>query len=100
MKAIKKLSFRVIVLLTTIFLAFSGCRKNDINGINDKVDHAILKKQFFNTESTNDVEVKNLAKDIKRQDSIFKFLPAFIQRNGMPKWDKVLYKTKKKGQCR
>lgn len=96
MKAIKKLLLRVIVLLTTIFLTFSGCRKNDINSINEKVDYATLEKQFFNTESTNDVEIKKLAKDIKRQDSIFKFLPAFIQRNGMPKWDKVLYKTKNK----
>lgn len=94
MKVIKKLSLRVIVLLTTIFLGFSGCRKNDLKDINQKVDYATLQKQFFNTESTNDVEIKNLAKDIKRQDSIFKFLPAFIQKNGMPKWDKVLYRTK------
>jgi hypothetical protein len=92
-KTIKKLSMRVIILLTTIFLVFSGCRKYDSN-ITEKLDYAILQKQFFDTESTNDVEIKNLARDIKRQDSIFKFLPAFIQKNGIPKWDKVLYKTK------
>ncbi len=85
-------------MLSTIFLAFSGCRKNDINGINEKVDYVTLQKQFFNTENTSDIEVKNLAKDIKRQDSIFRFLPAFIQRNGMPKWDKVLYKTQNKNR--
>jgi hypothetical protein len=95
MKAIKQLLLKVIVLLTTIFLAFSGCRKYDTS-IVEKDDYEILQKQFFNTESTNDVEIKKLAKDIKRQDSIFKFLPAFIQKNGIPKWDKVLYRTKNK----
>ena len=95
MKAIKQLLLKVIVLLTTIFLAFSGCRKYDTS-IVEKDDYEILQKQFLNTESTNDVEIKKLAKDIKRQDSIFKFLPAFIQKNGIPKWDKVLYRTKNK----
>ncbi|WP_167516647.1 hypothetical protein, partial [Hydrotalea flava] len=27
------------------------------------------------------------------QDSIYKFLPAFVKKNGIPRWDKVIYST-------
>lgn len=85
---------KLLVFFVAIFLTFSGCRKSDVIGIDGKPDYETLKKQFFNTDAANDIEITNLAKDIKRQDSIFKFLPEFVKKNGMPKWDKVLYKTK------
>jgi hypothetical protein len=53
--------------------------------------YAQLKKDFFNTASA-DPEVQKLAAHIQKQDSMFKFLPEFVKKNGIPRWDKVLYK--------
>ena len=77
-----------------MLLLFIGCRKSDRNFTEQitqpKQSYEELKKQFFNT-STADPEVQKVASDIKKQDSIFKFLPDFVKKNGIPKWDKVLY---------
>jgi Metallopeptidase toxin 3 len=81
-----------VVILTTV-LFFSGCRKFDSITPDKPQNYQELKEKFFNTNSTNDIEIKKLASDIKKQDSIFKFLPDFVRKNGLPKWDKVIYKT-------
>lgn len=84
------------ILLT--FLIFTGCRKTD-NIWSDPImateNYDFLKSKFFNA-STADQEVQKVAADIRKQDSLFKFLPEFVKKNGMPIWDKVLYKTKGK----
>ncbi|TAE17994.1 MAG: hypothetical protein EAY72_00890, partial [Bacteroidetes bacterium] len=76
------------------FLLFAGCRKQDNILPEVTQNYEELKSQFFDTNSASDVEIKKLAADIKKQDSIFKFLPDFVRKNGLPKWDKVIYKTK------
>lgn len=86
-----KLMFAIML----IFLTFNSCRKNDFVLQNNSQNYEDLKAEFFNTSITNDTEVKYLAADIKKQDSIFKFLPDFVRKNGIPKWDKVFYKTNK-----
>jgi hypothetical protein len=85
--------FKWTVVILTTFLLFSGCRKFDSITPDKPQNYQELKEKFFNTNSTNDIEIKKLASDIKRQDSIFKFLPDFVRKNGLPKWDKVIYKT-------
>lgn len=79
-----------------VFLLFAGCRKNGSVFSDTNLNYEELKSKFFNTTSTSDSEIKKLADDIKKQDSIFKFLPDFVRKNGLPKWDKVVYKTSSK----
>ncbi|MFZ5977331.1 MAG: hypothetical protein EO766_06320 [Hydrotalea sp. AMD] len=56
-------------------------------------NYAQLQQQFFNTNTTADIAIKKLAADIRRQDSMFHFLPAFVRKNGIPRWDKVIYSS-------
>ncbi|MDE3125063.1 MAG: hypothetical protein KGK14_06075, partial [Bacteroidota bacterium] len=70
-----------------------GCRKYDSLPTTLGLNDAQLKEQFFNTSTTEDIIIKKLAADIRRQDSIYKFLPAFVKKNGIPRWDKVIYST-------
>lgn len=79
--------------IVLVFAFFAGCRKYDNITTGPKQDYEELKTKFFNTNSTADSEIRKLAADIKKQDSIFKFLPDFVRKNGLPKWDKVIYKT-------
>jgi hypothetical protein len=93
----RKFTLFLTILLLSITLIFLNCRKTDSGFSNqDKQtqDYSQLKKQFFNA-SAADPEVQKVANDIKKQDSIFKFLPNFVKKNGIPKWDKVLYQVKK-----
>jgi phage pi2 protein 07 len=85
------LKWTVAIVLAFVF--FAGCRKYDSILLDTSPKYEELKSRFFNTNSTEDVEIKKLAGDIKKQDSIFQFLPDFVKKNGIPKWDKVFYKT-------
>jgi hypothetical protein len=87
-----KASFAVLLLS----ILFYGCRKLDIKTQTDPQKYEHLKQLFFNTDNTNDIEIKNLAANIEKQDSIFKFLPGFAEKNGIPRWDKVIYSTRGK----
>ncbi|MFN3794094.1 MAG: hypothetical protein ACK4RX_05465 [Chitinophagaceae bacterium] len=84
------------VTFILVFLLFAGCRKYDILSPDTSQNYEELKSKFFNTTSTSDSEIKKLAENVKKQDSIFKFLPDFVRKNGLPKWDKVVYKTSSK----
>jgi hypothetical protein len=86
--------FNLSVGLVTFSIILFGCLKKDNFIDNQSQTYQELQKEFFNTSTTNDIEIKKLAEDIKKQDSLFKFLPNFVKKNGVPKWDKVLYKTK------
>lgn len=70
-----------------------GCRKYDSLPNIKSPNYAQLQQQFFNTNTTNDTVIKKLAADIRRQDSMFHFLPDFITKNGIPRWDKVIYSS-------
>ncbi|WP_167516645.1 hypothetical protein, partial [Hydrotalea flava] len=70
-----------------------GCRKYDSLPNIKSPHYAQLQQHFFNTSTTTDVAIKKLAADISWQDSIYKFLPAFVKKNGIPRWDKVIYST-------
>ncbi len=59
-----------------------------------------LKEAFFDTRHTSDGEIKKLAANIEQQDSIFKFLPDFVKKNGIPKWEKVIYATREKSNLK
>lgn len=48
--------------------------------------------------ATVDTEIKALASNLKKQDSLFNFLPKFVAKNGYPVWDKVAFKTEHKEQ--
>jgi len=85
------LKWTVAIVLAFVF--FAGCRKYDSILLDTSPKYEELKSRFFNTNSTEDVEIKKLAGDIEKQDSIFQFLPDFVKKNGIPKWDKVFYKT-------
>jgi hypothetical protein len=92
----KLIKWTVPIFLT--FLIFTGCRKTENIWSIPKMateNYNPLKSKFFNA-STADQEVQKVAADIRKQDSLFKFLPEFVKKNGMPIWDKVLYKTKGK----
>jgi hypothetical protein len=89
---------RVSLIVLTLLVLISGCRKSDNIFTVQPNDYRELKKQFFNA-STADPEVQKVAADIKKQDSIFKFLPDFVKKNGIPKWDKVLYKVSGMGNA-
>ncbi|TAF88806.1 MAG: hypothetical protein EAZ47_12045, partial [Bacteroidetes bacterium] len=49
------------------FLLFAGCRKQDNILPEVTQNYEELKSQFFDTNSTSDVEIKKLAADIKKQ---------------------------------
>ncbi len=92
-------STQAVFSISVILLIAISCRKVDQNFNATEIQnkgYTELKKQFFNT-SAADPEVQKVAEDIEKQDSIFKFLPEFVKKNGIPKWDKVLYKVSKTG---
>ncbi|MFN7539744.1 MAG: hypothetical protein ACK5RQ_06810 [Bacteroidota bacterium] len=93
LKANTKHLIRFTTAIAFVFLFFTGCRKYDGLFTETAQNYEELKSSFFNTNSTQDIEIKKLAGDIKKQDSIFQFLPDFVKKNGIPKWDKVFYKT-------
>lgn len=55
-------------------------------------NYTSLQERFFNTTNA-DPEVQKVAANIQRQNDLFKFLPEFVRKNGIPKWDKTIYKT-------
>lgn len=81
----------------TLLALFISCRKNETIGPDNELSKEELQKTFFNTATTNDTEIKKLAENIQKQKSLLKSLPEFARKNGIPKWDKVLYKTKQAG---
>jgi len=93
MKNTNKLFSKSLCFLTLLVVLFWGCRKKDVFVEANSTQYQELKQQFFNVSATNDAEIKQLVNDIKKQDELLKFLPEFVRKNGMPKWDKVLYKT-------
>ncbi|WP_299285916.1 T6SS effector amidase Tae4 family protein [uncultured Mucilaginibacter sp.] len=78
----------------TLLVLFISCRKNEVADPGKELSREELQKTFFNTSTTNDAEIKKLAENIQKQQLFLKSLPEFIRKNGIPKWDKVLYKTK------
>jgi hypothetical protein len=85
------LKLTIASVLAFVFIV--GCRKYESTSPDSTQNYEELKSKFFNTISTTDIEIKKLAADIQKQDSIIKFLPDFVRKNGLPKWDKVIYKT-------
>lgn len=80
-------------------LLFSNCRKENVdNAI--PFDKAKIVAQFFNVSPGADTEIKALAKHLKKQDSLFNFLPKFVAKNGYPVWDNVAYKTEHQEQSK
>lgn len=82
------------IFFLTLFI-FTGCRKEYNVKQDTNLTYQELKSKFFNTRATRDLEIKKLAADIQKQDSVYKFLPDFVRKNGLPKWDKVIYQTSK-----
>jgi len=85
---------KLLLLFSCIFAFYLGCKKSDTLESDNSKSYSTLKERFFNTSKIDDKEIKKLAADIKRQDSIFKFLPEFVKQNGIPRWDKILYKSR------
>ncbi len=84
-----KLFIPFLILATVLQMS---CKKTDRDfAIKSLDDYSTLRERFFNT-SNADAPIKSLAANMKKQDSIFKFLPNFVKKNGIPRWDKVLYK--------
>ena len=84
----------LISLLILLIVVGVSCRKADHEKLIEQTeDYSNLKEKFFDTSNTSD-EIKLLASDLKKQESIFKFLPEFAKKNGIPRWDKVFYKPK------
>lgn len=96
MKFTSKNIFKWSLLILLVLNSIISCKKIDLNSSEVIENNSELKERFFNTSTTNDVEIKKLVNDLRMKDSIFKFLPDFVSKNGMPKWDKVLYKVNKK----
>lgn len=83
-----------ITVWTLAIMFLVSCRKTDPVFDQQSIPNAAdLKTAFFNTSVTKDKEILKLADHLKKQDSLFNFLPRFIKKNGIPKWDKVLYKA-------
>jgi hypothetical protein len=98
MKFTSKNIFKWSLLILVVLNSTISCKKIDLNASEAIENNSELKSRFFNTSSINDVEIKKLVNDIRKKDSIFKFLPDFVSKNGMPQWDKVLYKVNKKSK--
>lgn len=91
---------KVSIFLKTFLFAliilqfFTGCKKDEIgSSFPISENQKNIRELFFNTKSIKDQNILNLVADIKRQDSVFKLLPDFASKNGVPRWDKVLYKS-------
>jgi len=63
-------------LITTL-----SCRKTDLL---DTVNVEKISTKFFNLAAGTDVEVAKVARDMKKQDSLFHFIPSFVSKNGTP----------------
>jgi hypothetical protein len=89
-------AFKKVLLCLFAFISFSvfitACRKNDHIGKNE---NNILTEQFFKLPAKADPEIANVIKDLKSQNRLTDNLQSFIQKNGVPRWDKVHYKVDK-----
>lgn len=88
-KNILKWTFLFLLVLNSTI----SCKKFDTESNEAIENNSDLRDKFFNTSKTNDEEIKKLANDIKKQDALLKSLPEFIKKNGIPVWDKTLYKV-------
>ena len=75
-----------------LLLLFSNCRKEVANEL-VRFDKTQTVERFFKLPATVDSEIKELASNLKKQDSLFNFLPKFVAKNGYPVWDKVKYEA-------
>jgi hypothetical protein len=80
-----------------MLLLFTNCRKDNLSDP-VKFNKTQLVEDFFKVSSTADSEIKALANDLKKQDSLFNFLPKFTAKNGYPVWDKVAFKSEHQEQ--
>jgi hypothetical protein len=83
---IKHLSFFALVIVTS----FLSCRKADLNVL-PEVNYT--SEEFFKLPATVDPEVAKMAQHLKKQDSVLKFLPSFIKKNGIPVWEKIIFEV-------
>lgn len=73
-----------------------SCRKTD--SLPDEVlqDSNQVKQSFFKVPLTVDPEIKKVAKDLENEKGFIKNLSKFIKKNGIPKWDKAIFKVSNK----
>lgn len=90
---LKKNYFLTVMVL--VLLLLTNCRKELANYQNlSLADKAKIEDKFFKTNPNLNQELKALALDLQKKDSIYNFLPSFVKKNGYPVWDKVFYSTK------
>ena len=72
-------------MFLTIFFFLAGCRKTDLSISNNGMQtqtYEQLQTRFFNTTGT-DPEIQKLAANFQKHESVFKFLPEFVKKNGI-----------------
>lgn len=84
--------YRAIVALLTFTLLFS-CKKDFREGSSFYPDIVLTGNFFAMQEGTDSLLVPIIA-DIKAQNDLNKFVPAFVDRNGMPAWNKAVINDK------
>ena len=87
------------LLVTFSGIYFSSCHKDALDcstptSTNVEVQNPIdreLKNKVFQTFSTLDLDFQRLIENLKKQDSLKNFITkAWVQKNGLPVWDKTL----------
>lgn len=83
---------KTVALKSTLLLLllFTNCRKDNLSE-DVNLNKTQIIEDFFKLPATADNEIKALVINLKKQDSIFNFLPKFVAKNGIPVWDKVKY---------
>ena len=81
--------FACTCMFLTVLFFITGCRKTDLlisENNNQAQTYEQLQTRFFNTTST-DPEIQKLAANFKKHESVFNFLPTFVEKNGIARWD-------------
>jgi hypothetical protein len=74
----------------SIFLVSCSKTDNDVYVLPEQ-DYTAVKQRFYNMNDNVDIEVLKIVNDIRKHDSVMRFLPSFVAKHGYPVWDKVMF---------
>lgn len=86
----------IIVLIPTLVLFIVSCRKADIIKSEISLNSEEVTIKFFSIPAGIDPEIKKVAANLQKQKGFLNYLPKFIDQNGVPKWDKTIFKVSNK----
>lgn len=80
--------FLRLLLIATLLISYTACRKADVHMPDEQLESSLQK--FFTTSDTTLPLIKEISRNILKQNKEHHFLNSLIKRVGYPKWDNAI----------